>query len=57
MLINKLFGSTATKYLKNIFIKSEQINHVFKPSNQRYGKISDIVEKTKIEYKNNFEEW
>ena len=30
MLINKLFGSTATKYLKNIFIKSEQINHVLK---------------------------
>ena len=29
----------------------------FNPSNQRYGKISDIVEKTKIEYKNNFEEW
>lgn len=30
VLINKLFGSTATKYLKNIFIKSEQINHVLK---------------------------
>lgn len=29
----------------------------FNPSKQRYGKISDIVEKTKIEYKNNFEEW